>query len=373
MYSSKLLGSTCRSNSALLFRKYSSHINIKKTVFISNTKDIFTNLACEDWMYKNFDFKTHHVLFMWQSEPCVVIGRHQNPFIEANLAEFKNITEFGVTLARRNSGGGTVYHDHGNLNLSFLTTHECYNRKYNLEIISRAVLKECGLNIEINKREDLVIGDCKISGTAAKLGRPNAYHHCTLLVNANKSNISKSLKKMDMDIKTNATLSVASKIMNLSEKNQNISMEQLIKTIGIEFMRTPAFQGKNKCFYSNSPQGFKYIDPSEENFPGINQIIEIFASWKWIYGKTPKFVIKYRLPVPFIDVASEECSVALTVENGIICDIEFVLPKILNGSEIISHTKNEMKNSIFDLNTHIVLKGIFNECLKHNITTEIIS
>lgn len=53
--------------------------NIKKSVFISQSHDIFTNLALEDWLYRNFDFSTHHVLMLWSNDPCVVVGRHQNP------------------------------------------------------------------------------------------------------------------------------------------------------------------------------------------------------------------------------------------------------------------------------------------------------
>nr|CAH7755619.1 unnamed protein product [Callosobruchus chinensis] len=127
--------------SRISVRRYSTpnEKDIKKSVFLSQSKDIFTNLALEDWLYKNFDFKTHHILMLWQSDPCVVIGRHQNPWLEANLPELPHITENGVKLARRNSGGGTVYHDSGNLNLTFFTTKERYSRKYNLEVITRAL------------------------------------------------------------------------------------------------------------------------------------------------------------------------------------------------------------------------------------------
>lgn len=137
--------------------------SIKKSVFISQSNDIFQNLALEDWLYRNFDFKKHHVLMLWQNNPCVVIGRHQNPWLEANVSNLKNITENGVQLARRNSGGGTVYHDKGNLNLTFFTPKESYNRKYNLEIIRRAVFREFGLKVDISPREDLVIRNSKVS------------------------------------------------------------------------------------------------------------------------------------------------------------------------------------------------------------------
>lgn len=132
---------------------------IKKSVFISQSYDIFTNLALEDWLYRHFDFSRHHVLMLWANDPCVVIGRHQNPFTEANVSK---LMDKGITLARRNSGGGAVYHDRGNLNCTFFTPRERYNRKYNLNILTRALFREWAVKAEINKRDDIVINDKKV-------------------------------------------------------------------------------------------------------------------------------------------------------------------------------------------------------------------
>lgn len=136
--------------------------DIKKSVFISQSYDIFTNLALEDWLYRHFDFKRHHVLLLWANDPCVVIGRHQNPFTEANVSK---LVDKGITLARRNSGGGAVYHDRGNLNCTFFTPRERYNRKYNLNILTRALFREWAIKAEINKRDDITINDKKVSLT----------------------------------------------------------------------------------------------------------------------------------------------------------------------------------------------------------------
>lgn len=135
--------------------------SIKKSVFISQSTDVFTNLALEDWFYKNYKFTNHHVLLLWRNDPCVVIGRHQNPWIEHNA----QLTEKrGIVFVRRNSGGGTVYHDNGNLNLSFFTPRNRYDRKYNLGIITRALYREWGVHADINKREDIVVdGEFKVS------------------------------------------------------------------------------------------------------------------------------------------------------------------------------------------------------------------
>lgn len=132
---------------------------IRKSVFISQSYDVFTNLALEDWIYKNYDFGNHHVLMLWLNDPCVVIGRHQNPFNETNVSQ---LTAAGVALARRNSGGGTVYHDRNNLNCTFFTPRERYDRKYNLSLITRAIYREYGIDTEISPRDDILLHGKKV-------------------------------------------------------------------------------------------------------------------------------------------------------------------------------------------------------------------
>lgn len=129
---------------------------VTKSVFMSQSTDIYTNLALEDWMYRNMDFSNHHVMMVWRNEPCVVIGRHQNPWMEANIP---HLAEREIELARRNSGGGTVYHDRGNLNITFFTPKERYNRKYNLELIQRALYRSFGVKTTLNERQDLIVRD----------------------------------------------------------------------------------------------------------------------------------------------------------------------------------------------------------------------
>lgn len=133
---------------------------IRKSVFISQSYDIFTNLALEDWIYKNYDFGSHHVLMLWLNDPCVVIGRHQNPFSETNVSALEAA---GIELARRNSGGGTVYHDRNNLNCTFFTPRERYDRKYNLNLITRAIYREYGIDTEISPRDDILLHGKKVS------------------------------------------------------------------------------------------------------------------------------------------------------------------------------------------------------------------
>jgi lipoyltransferase 1 len=133
---------------------------VKKSVFISQSYDIFTNLAIEDWIYRNYDLKNHHIMMLWVNNPCVVIGRHQNPFSEANVSALRSA---GIELARRNSGGGTVYHDRNNLNCTFFTPRDRYDRKYNLNLMSRAIYREYGIDTEISERDDILLHGKKVS------------------------------------------------------------------------------------------------------------------------------------------------------------------------------------------------------------------
>ncbi|XP_076231973.1 lipoyltransferase 1 isoform X2 [Calliopsis andreniformis] len=306
--------------------------SIKKSVFISQSTDVFTNLALEDWYYRNYNFVNHHILLLWRNDPCVVIGRHQNPWIEHNsqLAEKR-----GIVLARRNSGGGTVYHDNGNLNLTFFTPRERYNRKYNLEIIRRALYREWGVKSDINKREDIVVqGEYKVSGTAAKLGRPNAYHHCTLLVHVNESALSLALERKEHGIETNATVSTRSPVKNLIDVNSHIRMDKLIKAIGWEYLRTKALvleDGGQDLIQRQ--KGFQYINPTEDWFPGLNKLVNEFRSWEWNYGKTPKFGVIRVLDVHGQDGKVHQFNLTLEIENGIIEEIKMKLPASLLSND----------------------------------------
>ena len=56
------------------------------------------------------------------------------------------------------SGGGTVYHDMGNLNCTFFTRKSGYDRRRNLDIVSKAIQSVSNLiNVRVNERDDIVV------------------------------------------------------------------------------------------------------------------------------------------------------------------------------------------------------------------------
>ncbi|XP_045504914.1 lipoyltransferase 1, mitochondrial isoform X2 [Colias croceus] len=322
---------------------------ITKSVFMSQSTDIYTNLAMEDWMYRNMDFSNHHIMMVWRNEPCVVIGRHQNPWLEANVPF---LGEKEISLARRNSGGGTVYHDRGNLNITFFTHRDRYDRKYNLEVIKRALYRGFGIKSLINERQDILVRDkYKISGTAAKLGRLSAYHHCTLLVNANKADLSKALAKRE----TNATPSTPSPVANLADIDNRVTVESLQTAIGYEFLRTPALHIEDAGERHISKQrGFQFINPTDDWFPGLAELRNELTTWDWCYGRTPEFTVSRSFPVPAellapskVYSATQELVISMTVEKGLINDVTLNIPPGLVESgfhgeaSVITHLKGK--------------------------------
>lgn len=290
----------------------------------SISNDVYQNLAVEDWIHDHMNLEGKPILFLWRNSPSVVIGRHQNPWQECNLNLMR---EEGIKLARRRSGGGTVYHDMGNINLTFFTTKKKYDRMENLKLVVRALnAVQPQLDVQATKRFDILLdGQFKVSGTASKIGRTTAYHHCTLLCNADRTLLSALLQSPIQGIRSNATASIPSIVKNLLEKDPTLTCETLIEAIAKEY-----------AAYHQIDNHINLINPSDETlFPGINSKAKELQTWDWIYGKTPKFSINTSFHV-LHEQSSLEIKVFIDIKNGKIdtCNVEIPdhwLPQELCG------------------------------------------
>ncbi|XP_026870648.2 lipoyltransferase 1, mitochondrial [Electrophorus electricus] len=259
-------------------------------VLKSTSTDIFENLALEDWIHDRVDLQNRSVLFLWRNTPAVVVGRHQNPWHECNLPL---VRRRGIPLARRRSGGGTVFHDLGNVNITFFTSKKKYDRRRNLGVVTGALTDlSPGLNVSATERFDIVLdGGYKVSGTAAKLGRTSAYHHCTLLCCADRTLLSSVLKSPYQGIKSNATPSVPSPVKNLLDEDPRLDPSAVMEAVAARYNVEFGFDGP-----------LVTVDPSVEALmPGVNKMAADLKSWEWVYGKTPKFSIT----LPFVAEGAE--------------------------------------------------------------------
>ncbi len=118
------------------------------------------------------------LLRIWQNEACVVLGRGQRPEREANVAA---CAAAGVPVLRRASGGGTVYHDLGNLNITMVVPGRVPALTGDLAALVAGALRQWGLAPEVTER-GVFVGIAKVSGLASQITRTATLAHATLLV-----------------------------------------------------------------------------------------------------------------------------------------------------------------------------------------------
>ncbi len=105
-------------------------------------------------------------------------------------------------MIRRISGGGTVFHDTGNLNFSFILNSregkQIDFRKYTLPVIS--FLSSLGIEAKFGGKNDLMAGGLKISGNAEHVYRDRVLHHGTLLFDSDLEMYARCLRKEQFEI-----------------------------------------------------------------------------------------------------------------------------------------------------------------------------
>lgn len=185
---------------------------MNKEVIISGSMIPAYNLALEETLVR--DCKRYDsILFLWQNENTIVVGRNQCVLSECNVAEAK---KEGTQIVRRMTGGGCVFHDIGNLNYSFIEGKDTYNKTKKMEFICTC-LKEMGIPAYVSGRNDILVNNKKISGNAFFTSDENVLHHGTILVNTDLNKMNRLLNVPQGKIKSKRMSSVKSRVANISE------------------------------------------------------------------------------------------------------------------------------------------------------------
>ncbi|RKP31560.1 hypothetical protein METBISCDRAFT_26504 [Metschnikowia bicuspidata] len=199
-------------------------------VFVLKIQNPYLNLAVEDYIYNAMAVPEKGApncnrLLFYVNSPCVVIGKNQNPWKEVNLPLLTNLR---LPLVRRRSGGGTVVHDTGNVNYSFMTTRDKFDRFAFTRLVADAVntVAVPEKHVIVNDRGDIVIknGAEKVSGSAYKISRGKSYHHGTMLLNLKLSVLRQLLHRDETKFgsvhASSAVASVKSPVTNLEIDTQ---------------------------------------------------------------------------------------------------------------------------------------------------------
>ena len=180
------------------------------------------NLAVEEYLLKQ---TADDYFMLWRNDRSVIVGRNQNTHAEIN-DEF--IRKNNIPVIRRLTGGGTVFHDLGNLNYTFITRSGGHFNDYSyfaepvLETLS-----DIGVQAQLSGRNDLLIDTRKFSGNAQCTFGKAVMHHGTLMFSADLSDMSGALNLNPLKTQSKGIASVRSRVTNISEHlSKPLSIEQ---------------------------------------------------------------------------------------------------------------------------------------------------
>lgn len=198
------------------------------------------NLALEEVLFSHLDANSPGWFLLWQNAPSIIVGRHQNAHEEINPGLCQR---YGLDVVRRQTGGGAVYHDLGNINFSFLVPD---SERGPLDFARflrpiQEVLHNLGVKAELSSRNDLTVAGRKISGSAQLRNKRGILHHGTLLFSLDLDMLGAVLTGAPDKFLSKGIASVRSRVTNICEHApmglslmdmQNSVMEHCATSVG---------------------------------------------------------------------------------------------------------------------------------------------
>jgi lipoate-protein ligase A len=233
----------------------------------------FFNLAVEEVLLKH---SKEDYLILGINSPSVIIGKHQSAHREVNT---KFITENNIPVIRRISGGGTVFHDKGNLNFTFIKQSESGKQidfqKYTLPVIE--FLSSVGVGAKFEGKNDLKVGGYKISGNAEHVYRNRVLHHGTILFCASLDLLRNTIRKDKSCYTTRAVESNPSSVMNLNEKLAG-------------FRDIYEFRSEMMKYFLKTISDAETYDLSLEEIKAAELLAEEkYKTWEWNWAYGPEY------------------------------------------------------------------------------------
>ncbi|MBQ9996519.1 MAG: lipoate--protein ligase [Clostridia bacterium] len=277
------------------------------------------NLAAEEFLLTRVT--EGDLLMLWKSAPTVVIGKFQNAYGEVSVAE---TLRRGITLVRRNSGGGTVYHDEGNLNFTMISDRGENSPDYERFLTPViAVLRDLGIPAKMGDSFDITVDGYKVSGNAQSVVKNRVMHHGTLLFDADLTVLSEITGHASADVQSKAIRSNPSPVCNLRPYLKN----DMDIAAFAEHLKT-ALCGENAEIHT-------FTDEETSEITHLRDTK--YRTWEWNFAKSPAF--------------TKDCGTfSVDVKNGIITavhgehPVENLIGVRMNPEELSAVTDSKTVN-----------------------------
>lgn len=263
------------------------------------------NLALEQFVFDSFG-RSHSYFMLWQNHNSIIVGKHQNTVAEINAAF---VNAHNISVVRRLSGGGAVYHDLGNLNYTFITDADTSN-VIDFAAFCRPIqeaLISFGVPVEISGRNDMTIEGKKFSGNAQYIKQGRVMHHGTLLYDSDLNVLSQALNVTDDKIESKGIKSVKSRVTNI---RPYMKTDMPIEGFWIAL--------KNYLFAAFNMEEYNFSGSEKAAVEEIKE--RIYSQWIWNYGKSPAHSLRKERRIE----GCGKIEILLDVgKDGIIKDIAF--------------------------------------------------
>ena len=248
----------------------------KNTVLVSSFTNPFVNQTLGSYLTQKYLQNNYNnkILFLSSSHNGVFIGKNQNCWKECNM---KAMSDDKIPLIRRESGGGTTFVDKGNRLFSFIKKFDG-NVKTEYTVIIDA-LRNLGFDAKFRGKNDIMINDKKISGSAYYISNGVLKHHGTILIDVNKDKLEKYLNPNKLKLISNGIESNKQRIINLKEIRQDITIEKLDAALINSF----------KKFNGMDTEVIQINDDFIKDKELFNTIYKKYKSNEFIFNNNPSF------------------------------------------------------------------------------------
>lgn len=243
----------------------------------NNHTDPYFNMAFDEYCLEQLTID-EPVFFLWQNRPSVIMGANQEVHTEVNLDYLK---ENDISLVRRVTGGGAVYHDLGNLNYTIVGRSDDLERDYpEYTRYMLQALQKLGVQATMSGRNDILVEGRKVSGFAKRVCKNRLMIHGTLMFDVDIDKLTQVLCPPATKLQSKGIASVRSRVANLSEYLPEIPDISL-------------FKQQLERILSNNYTDQEWI-LSPEDIQNIEQLAhDKFERWEWIYGHSPRATLNF--------------------------------------------------------------------------------
>ena len=259
---------------------------------INNSTDPYFNLAFDEYCLENIPSEEPY-FFLWRNRPAVIIGLNQNAYSEVNL---DYLNSHGITLARRVTGGGAVYHDLQNMNYTIIGKNPSPQPMVD-------ALRSLGVPAELTGRNDIFVEGRKVSGYARRVSHNQEIIHGTLMYDVDLDTLTHVLDTPGSKMQAKGIASVKSRVANLKEYLP-------------QFKSLDELQGALQEILS---AGDGQMPLSAEQVAEVRrQADEKFSTWDFIYGHSHEADFRCKAKLACGTVEAD-----IRVDRGLIARLDF--------------------------------------------------